>query len=185
MFKNLYRTNQLTVEANAKRSKSKVVIFIVNVRLVDRNVKSHAGSVKVTKVMVQYNTLGTIVKTPSKSPPSILRIGRACAAPSAAVEIERVTLGLSELMMAETFANGALEGSIAECGSSNPRAWQNACGASNRSPACKQRVRGLAANETSHLSPRARCMQDQYSATILFPSAYQNVEGVMSMISRI
>ena len=77
-------------------------MFIVNVRLVDKNVKSHAGNVKVTKLMVQYSTLGTMVKSPNKRPPSMLRVDRASVAPSAGIEI--VTLGLRELRTAETFA---------------------------------------------------------------------------------
>ena len=54
------------VEAKTSSKRSRVVIFMVNVRLVDRKVNSHVGSVKVTKVMSQYSRLGTTVKMPRK-----------------------------------------------------------------------------------------------------------------------
>jgi len=53
MLRNRYRTNQLTVEAKTTSSRINVVIFIVKVRLVDKKLKSHAGRVKVTKLMIQ------------------------------------------------------------------------------------------------------------------------------------
>jgi hypothetical protein len=40
-----------------------VVKFIVNVRLMEKSVKSHVGSVMVEKVITQYNTLGMVCKT--------------------------------------------------------------------------------------------------------------------------
>lgn len=44
---------------------------MVSVKLFDRNEKSHVGRVIVTKVMIQYSRLGTMVKMPSISPPSM------------------------------------------------------------------------------------------------------------------
>jgi hypothetical protein len=40
-----------------------VVKFMVNVRLMEKSVKSHVGSVMVEKVITQYNTLGMVCKT--------------------------------------------------------------------------------------------------------------------------
>jgi hypothetical protein len=37
-----------------------VVKFMVNVKLMEKSVKSHVGSVIVVKVMTQYNTLGIV-----------------------------------------------------------------------------------------------------------------------------
>ena len=53
MFKNRYRTNQLIVEARATMSSRKVVIFMVNVRLVERKVNSHVGNFMVRKLSAQ------------------------------------------------------------------------------------------------------------------------------------
>lgn len=53
MFRNLYLTNQLMVETTATSRNSRVVIFIVKVRLVEKKPKSHVGRVYVTNVMSQ------------------------------------------------------------------------------------------------------------------------------------
>lgn len=68
---NRYRTNHAIVEAIARTRSSMVVIFIVNVRLVERNVKSQAGKVKVRKPMVWYSRSGTTVNMPSKRLPIV------------------------------------------------------------------------------------------------------------------
>jgi len=39
------------------------VKFIVNVKLVEKSVKSHVGNVMVVKVIIQYKTLGLVWKT--------------------------------------------------------------------------------------------------------------------------
>lgn len=95
---NLYLTNQLTVEATTTRSSRRVVIFIVKVRLVDRNEKSHVGSVYVTNVIVQYSTLGTTVNMPKARPPSILKVDRAeSGVPAGMLTTTPLLLGAREL----------------------------------------------------------------------------------------
>jgi hypothetical protein len=71
MFKNRYRTNQARVDANISNKIRRVVMLRVSVKLLDRNEKSHVGIEIVTKVMIQYSKLGTIVNMPSSSPPSM------------------------------------------------------------------------------------------------------------------
>ena len=46
-----------------------VVKFIVNVKLMEKSVKSHVGSVIVEKVITQYKTLGIVWKTREKTQP--------------------------------------------------------------------------------------------------------------------
>ena len=94
---NLYLTNQLTVEATTTRSSNRVVMFIVKVKLVDRNEKSHVGSVYVTNVIVQYSTLGTTVNMPKARPPSILKVDRAESGVPAGMLTTTLLLGAREL----------------------------------------------------------------------------------------
>lgn len=48
-------------------------MFMVNVRLVERKVKSQVGRVRVTKLTTQYSRLGMTVKIPTKRPPIMPR----------------------------------------------------------------------------------------------------------------
>jgi hypothetical protein len=85
-------------------------MFMVNVRLVDRKLNSHAGRVNVTNEMVQYSALGTTVSSPSSKPPSMLNVDCASVGGSAGM-VEKETFGLMDATlesMAETFANGEL-----------------------------------------------------------------------------
>lgn len=77
MLRNLYLTNQLRVDTIASKRSRRVVMFMVKVRLVDKNENSHVGRVKVTKVIIQIRMLGTMVNMPSSRPPSMLRLERA------------------------------------------------------------------------------------------------------------
>lgn len=43
--------------------------FIVNVKLVEKSVKSHVGNVIVVKVIIQYKTLGMVWKTSENTQP--------------------------------------------------------------------------------------------------------------------
>lgn len=72
-------------------------MFIVKVRLVDKNEKSHVGSVYVTNVMVQYSTLGTTVNMPRARPPSILKVDRADSGVPAGMLTTTLLLGAREL----------------------------------------------------------------------------------------
>jgi predicted alternative tryptophan synthase beta-subunit len=47
-----------------------VVKFIVNVRLIEKSVKSHVGSVIVANVMIQYRILGIVWKTKENVQPT-------------------------------------------------------------------------------------------------------------------
>lgn len=60
-------------------------MFMVNVRLVDKNENSHVGRVKVMKVMIQIKMLGTMVKMPSSNPPNMLRLERAAGVAASVV----------------------------------------------------------------------------------------------------
>jgi hypothetical protein len=100
MFKNRYRTNQLTVETMTRRRSSKVVIFIVNVKLVEKKEKSHVGTVKVRNPMSQNRKDGTIVNMPRTRPPSILNVDRLTDKLTAGVDA--VPFGASELTTSAT-----------------------------------------------------------------------------------
>jgi hypothetical protein len=101
MLRNLYLTNQLTVEAMTSRSSNKVVMFIVNVKLVEKNENSHPGMVKVRNPISQNKNDGTIVKTPRSRPPSMLRVDLLTAASAAGAF--RVMSGAMELSTSASF----------------------------------------------------------------------------------
>ena len=63
MLRNLYRTNQLIVETTNSSNKTMVVMFIVNVKLVEKKEKSHVGRVMVMNATDHRSMLGSIVKT--------------------------------------------------------------------------------------------------------------------------
>ena len=87
------------VEATTNTSRITVVMFIVKVRLVEKNVNSHAGNVSVMKPMSQYKKLGMIVIILRKRPPAVPSIVSAFAVPFA--RVDKAMVGLSEAKMVE------------------------------------------------------------------------------------